>query len=236
MSTRLILFTLSLVTMLFALTFTEPVSAQPVSRRAPPVESQARPVQRPAAPPAVETIRHHTSFKRVPRSTLQIRAVSYDGATNGSLTVQVQNPTTQVQTFRADGLYFIPDGDPNTAPQRLGAVGPIHLATTSQVELQQIELLPGSTVEVVLDVFCIDSHRSSPSPQNTFRVANARMPRSLVSTIEHRATAAVAEERAKGAVAPRKAAKSKIQSEVWRSRDSQWIELDGEGRQEQGKQ
>ena len=30
-------------------------------------------------------------------------------------------------------------------------------------------------------------------------------------------------------------AKSKIQSEVWRSRDSKWVPLDGEGKQEVGK-
>jgi hypothetical protein len=31
------------------------------------------------------------------------------------------------------------------------------------------------------------------------------------------------------------AAKAKIQSEVWRSRDAKWIELEGEGKQEAGK-
>jgi len=35
-----------------------------------------------------------------------------------------------------------------------------------------------------------------------------------------------------GESAPRPAAKSAIQSEVWRSRDAKWVPLEGEGMQE----
>jgi len=61
------------------------------------------------------------------------------------------------------------------------------------------------------------------------------MPRELADTIERRATTAVDEARASGATDARPAAKGKIQSEIWRSRDSKWIELDGEGKQEAAK-
>jgi hypothetical protein len=183
-------------------------------------------------------VRHDTSFHKVPGATLQIRAVEYDGSTNGALTVEVKNPNKTAQTFTATGLYFIPDGDPDKAPQRLGAVGPLQLASTSRAqrqELTEVSIPAGQTVELVLDVFCIDSHRASPSPQNKFSVGAKRIPKELAGKIEQRATAAVAAERAQGAAAPRPAAKAKIQEEVWRSRDAKWIELDGEGKQEAGK-
>jgi hypothetical protein len=45
----------------------------------------------------------------------------------------------------------------------------------------------------------------------------------------------VSVEAKKGTPAPRKAAKSAIQSEVWKSRDANWQKLDGEGKQEANK-
>lgn len=189
------------------------------------------------APP--KPVRHDTKFHAIPDTQLKIRAVEYDGATNGELTVQVKNTAKTTQAFAATGLYFVPEGDPDKAPQRLGAVGPMQVVAAAGAqgkELSKLEIAPGATVEVVLDVFCIDSHRPSPSPQNRFNVGAKRMPRELAKTIETRADAAVAEERAGGASAPRPAAKGKIQSEVWKSRDAKWIELDGEGKQEATKQ
>jgi hypothetical protein len=181
-------------------------------------------------------IRHDTAFRAVPGSKLKIRAVVYDGSTNGTLTVQVKNPHKTVQKFSANGLYFVPEGDPDTAPQRLGAVGPMQIASdAARKELTEIEIAAGATVELQLDVFCIDSHRSSPSPANRFDVGASRMPRELAATIEQRANLAVDEVRADGFAAPRPAAKGKIQSEVWRSRDARWVELDGEGKQEAAK-
>lgn len=189
--------------------------------------------QRPAPP---KPVRHDSKFARVPDSKLQIRAVEYDGSTNGTLKVQLKNSEKTAQKFSATGLYFVPEGDPDTAPQRLGAVGPMQLvAQGSTKEQSSIEVPAGQTVEVALDVFCIDSHRSSPSPQNVFNVGNKRMPKELASKIESSADAAVATERRKGVAAPRPAAKSAIQSEVWKSRDAKWIELDGEGEQETAK-
>lgn len=205
-----------------------------------PVPQQRRvPLTPNAEPaPAPTPVRHDTKFGAVPDSKLEMRAVQYDGAVNGRLHVQVRNPSKTAQKFSAKGLYFVPEGNPDTAPQRLGAVGPMQLAADGQAggkELGELDVAPGATVDVVLDVFCIDSHRSSPSPQNSFNVGVKRMPKELAQTIENRADAAVNAVRASGNAAPRPAAKSSIQGEVWRSRDSKWIELDGEGKQEMGK-
>jgi hypothetical protein len=179
--------------------------------------------------------RHDTKFKAVPGTSLEIRAVEYDGAVNGTLRVQVKNTQKTAQKFAATGLYFVPQGDPDTAPQRLGAVGPMQLATDSKKEQASIDVPAGATVDVALDVFCIDSHRGAPSTKNVFDVGGTRMPKELSHQIETGADEAVAAERKSGTSAPRPAAKGAIQSKVWESRDSDWVELDGEGKQEVAK-
>lgn len=191
--------------------------------------------RRPSTPP--KPVRHDTKFSRIPDSKLMIRAVEYDGSTNGTLKVQIRNTEKTAQKFSATGLYFVPEGDPDSAPQRLGAVGPMQLASSGSTvkELQALEVPAGQTVEVALDVFCIDSHRSSPSPQNVFNVGAKRMPKELAQKIETSADEAVTAERRKGTTAARPAAKSAIQSEVWKSRDAKWVPLDGEGAQESAK-
>jgi hypothetical protein len=182
-------------------------------------------------------VRHDTAFKSVPGTKLQLRAIVYDGSTNGTLTVQVKNTLKSAQKFSATGLYFVPEGDPDTAPQRLGAVGPMQIASDAKQskEVTEVEIAAGATVELQLDVFCIDSHRPSPSPQNRFTVGTSKLPKDLATQIERRADAMVKEEADTGASAPRAAAKQKIQSEVWKSRDAKWVELDGEGDQEAAK-
>lgn len=178
-------------------------------------------------------MRHDTAFKSVPGTKLQIRAVEYNGSTNGTLTVQVKNSQKSSQKFSATGLYFVPEGDADKAPQRLGAVGPMQMATAKTVN--ELEIAAGATVEVQLDVFCIDSHRPSPSPSNRFNIGASKLPKELAAQIETRANAAVGKQAEAGAAAPRPAAKSDIQTEVWRSRDAKWVELDGEGKQEAAK-
>jgi hypothetical protein len=84
-------------------------------------------------------------------------------------------------------------------------------------------------------VFCIDSHRSSPSPANVFDVGGKRMPRELAQKIEGTADRIVRSKAMKGDAKPRPASKSEIQSEVWKERDAKWIELQGEGKQEKAK-
>jgi len=186
-------------------------------------------------PPPPQAVRHDTAFKTVPGSKLLIRAVEYDGSVNGKLTVQVRNTGKATQKFSASGLYFVPEGDPDRAPQRLGAVGPMQIAGTQTKETKELAIAAGKTVEVTLDVFCIDSHRSAPTPRNAFHVGKTKLPKELSTTIERRADAEVAAKRTAGEAAPRPAAKSAIQSQVWRSRDAKWVKLDGEGQQEADK-
>ena len=185
--------------------------------------------ERPA--PKRGPVRHDTKFGGVPDTKLQIRAIEYDGSTNGTLKVQLKNPTKAPLKFSAQGIYFVPEGDPQTAPQRLGAVGPMQLATDSK-EVTELEIAPGATVEVALDVFCIDSHRASPSPQNKFNIGTKRLPKEMTATIERKATEAVETSKREGHARPRTHAKGSIQSDVWKSRDADWVELDGEGPQE----
>jgi hypothetical protein len=178
-------------------------------------------------------------FRRVPldargkASALTLRAMGYQGSTNGVLAVEVHNPGKRAARFSAEGLYFIPGGDPDEAPQRLGAVGPMRMASGDgkAADLVSLEVAAGATVRLELDVFCIDSHRPSPSPANTFTVARTRMPKALSATIESRGKRA-ADEAGGYRAAPAKAA---VQSEVWQARDAKWIKLDGEGAQEQEK-
>ena len=192
------------------------------------------PVQRhrPGPPRPQTAVKHDTKFRTVPGAQLEIRATTYDGSTNGTLTVEIRNRAKTAQKFAATGLYFVPEGDPDSAPQRLGAVGPMQITRGEGKEQTELVIAAGATIEVKLDVFCIDSHRSSPSPQNVFNIGASRMPKELAATIEGRADNAVRAKRASGDRAPRPAAKSDIQSEVWKSRDAKWIQLDGEGSQE----
>lgn len=173
-------------------------------------------------------------FHRVPGkdTKLQLKVVEYDGSVNGALKVAVKNTGTKPLRFSASGLYFVPDGDADEAPQRLGAVGPMQIAEDDVVRSKTSITIPaGQTVEVTLDVFCIDSHRSSPSSSTAFSVGTRRMPAALAKKIDKQAGKAA--EDAGGYDAP--AAKDTIQSEVWKTRDAKWIQLDGEGAQEADK-
>src|SRR4051794_30373754 len=70
-------------------------------------------------------------------SALRIRVVRYDGGTNGTITVDVKNPTDRPQLFAAKGLYFVPKGNADSAPQRLGAVGPFRSSNTQGQQRQE---------------------------------------------------------------------------------------------------
>jgi hypothetical protein len=165
-------------------------------------------------------------------SGLELRIVRYDGAVNGVLMVEVKNPRPEPVEFSAKGLYFVPDGNANEAPQRVGAVGPFSLQTEQGWQRRDnVTLLPGTVVRLKLDVYCIDSHRGSPSSSTAFRLAKDRVPRKVIEAIDHDAAQAAAG--LGGVSSPR--AKSAVQSQVWKNRDDKWIELDGEGKQEAGK-
>ena len=156
---------------------------------------------------------------------LKLQVVRYDGSTNGAITVEVTNPTAAEKTFDARGLYFVPQGDPDHAPQRLGAVGPF---SVDGERMATMKLGPGQSAKATLDVYCIDSHRPSPTSSTPFRVAKDRIPVALSQTISTSAETAAAPYGGVSA-AP---AKSAVQHEVWKHRDAKWIKLDGEGQQE----
>jgi hypothetical protein len=159
---------------------------------------------------------------------LQLRIVRYDGSTNGVLMVEVKNPQQEPVEFSAKGLYFVPQGNADEAPQRLGAVGPFSLETEQGWRRHDATTIaPGAVVRMKLDVYCIDSHRSSPSSSTGFRLAKDRVPRKITDDIARDAQKAAG---ALGVSSPR--AKSAVQSEVWKNRDKKWVELDGEGKQE----
>lgn len=164
---------------------------------------------------------------------LELRAVSYDGSVNGELTVEVKNTSKSEQTFIATGLYFVPQGDADKAPQRLGAVGPMQIAGDDGAQrVEKLAIPAGKAVTVKLDVFCIDSHRPAPTSENKFSLGSKRLPAKLRNTIESRSKLVVDE--VGGYAAP--AAKSRVQAEVWGARDADWIKIDGEGKQETVKQ
>jgi hypothetical protein len=165
-------------------------------------------------------------------SGLELRIVRYEGSVNGALTVEVKNPRPEPVEFSAKGLYFVPEANANEAPQRLGAVGPFTLQTEQGWQHREnVTIRPGDVVRLKLDVYCIDSHRGSPSSSTAFRVAKDRVPQKVIDAIDRGAAKAAAP---LGGVSSPKA-KSAVQSEVWRNRDAKWIELDGEGKQEAGK-
>jgi len=179
-----------------------------------------------------------TGFEKLPgeqgkTSPLLMRIVHYQGSTNGAITVEVKNPTNAPQVFSAKGIYFVPTGSANEAPQRLGAVGPFQLQSNEgpSQRMDRTTIAAGAIERLTLDVYCIDSHRASPSSSTSFRVGKDRVPDSLVKSID---ADAAREAAAYGGVSsPR--AKSSVQSQVWKNRDEKWIPLDGEGKQEAAK-
>jgi hypothetical protein len=175
-------------------------------------------------------------FKKLPgaqgkTSPLLMRVVQYAGSTNGAITVEVKNPTDEPQEFSAKGIYFIPAGPANQAPQRLGAVGPFQLHSSGRQRVKQATIAAGAVERMTLDVYCIDSHRASPSSSTVFRVANDRVPAKLMDSIDADAEKSAA--KYGGVSAP--AAAPAVQSQVWKNRDKKWIKLEGEGAQEAGK-
>src|SRR6185436_7525006 len=85
-----------------------------------------------------------TGFEKLPgeqgkTSPLLMRIVQYQGSTNGAITVEVKNPTGAPQEFSAKGIYFVPAGNANEAPQRLGAVGPFQLQRSEGPQSQRLD-------------------------------------------------------------------------------------------------
>ena len=171
-------------------------------------------------------------FVPVPKAKkMKIRFVKYTGGSSGRMIVEVRNEAKQAQKFAAKGLYFVPGGDPDKAPQRLGAAGPFEANENQQWKLKQsVKIKPGATVKLKLQVFCLDSHRSSPGASQKFSVANKRLPKQLSGKISQGAKGILRKYKA-----PR-AATSEIQSHVWKTRNKKWIKLQGERKNEKSSQ
>ncbi len=159
---------------------------------------------------------------------MKVRFVRYTGGTNGHIVVDIANKTQKAQAFDAKGLYFVPDGDPERAPQRLGAAGPFQVQKGNKWQDQEeLKVKPGETRRLKLQVFCLDSHRSSPGSSQGFSVARDRLPKKLRKKISKGAKDILTKN---GYKMP--ASKSEIQSHVWQSRNKKWIKLQGERKQE----
>ena len=154
-------------------------------------------------------------------ANLKIRFVKYDGSTNGAMVVEVKNTGRTTATFKSDGLFFVPKGNPEKAPQRLGAAGPFtEIAGKKHIVRQNGELAiaAGETKKLRLEVFCIDSHRSSPSPSTKFSIAKNKLPKSLRKELKTGNQAIY--RRNKGDL---EKAKSAVQSNMWKTRNKQKI-------------
>lgn len=152
---------------------------------------------------------------------LQLRVEKYDGEVHGALTVAIRNRGAKSARFIATGLYFVPDGDPDQAPQRLGAVGPMVIEGAQK---SAVDVPAGGEVEVTLEVFCVDDHRSAPDSTTPFTVARHRMPADLSARIDKHAAPSAA-----------KLKLDEAQGAVWEERDAKWMPLDGDGEQEKAK-
>ncbi len=167
-------------------------------------------------------------FVSVPKAKkMKIRFVKYTGGASGRMIVEVRNDAKKSQKFSAKGLYFVPNGDANSAPQRLGAAGPFEANQGQQWKRKNsVTLKPGATMKLKLQVFCLDSHRSSPGASQKFSVARKRLPKELSGKIASGAKGILRRHKA-----PR-AATSEIQGHVWKTRNKKWIKLQGERKNE----
>ena len=161
-------------------------------------------------------------------TALEIRFVRYTGGTNGEMVVDIRNRGKHTETFTAESLFFVPNGDPENAPQRLGAAGPFRVEKDKQwIVAEDAAIAPGKTERVFLQVFCIDSHRSSPAAKHKFSVARERLPKKLRGKINAETKNILRKN--KGDM---KRSKSAIQSHIWESRDGDWVKLEGERKAE----
>ena len=87
-----------------------------------------------------------------------------------------------------------------------------------------MQIQPQQTVRMELDVFCIDSHRASPTSKTQFSIASERLPPKLRSKIEKGTRALMKSKRASRAIGARRA----VQSHIWNTRDADWEVLQGE--------
>ena len=179
--------------------------------------------------------RAETPFSPVPalegkKTTLQIRQLDFSGGASGHITVEVRNPAKQPQAFEAKGIYFVPHGDAQSAPQREGAVGPFEVKEgQGWRRAEHLMIQPGKTVVLKLQTFCLDSHRGAPGKGQGYGVARERLPKDLINQNETAAKRAI-----KAKAGKVDEAQGDIQSNVWSNRNMMWIQLEGERKDEKG--
>ena len=162
------------------------------------------------------------------KSSMKVKFVRYTGGTNGHIVVDIKNAGKAEARFQAQGLYFVPNGSPEQAPQRLGAAGPFQSQEQGKwKEQEKLSLKAGETRRLKLQVFCLDSHRSSPGSEQGFSVARDLLPKDLRKTISQGAQEIFVKN---GKKMP--SAKGAIQSHIWSTRNKKWIKLQGERKQE----
>jgi hypothetical protein len=113
----------------------------------------------------------------------ELRVVQYDDGVHGEMTVEVHNLGNVSSNFSARGLYFVPDDNPNTAPQRLAVVGGVRTGS-EDAPRDVIQVAAGGTMKVRFDVYCIDEDRHSPESTTQFTMARTRLPADLSVAIE----------------------------------------------------
>ena len=163
------------------------------------------------------------------KSPIKLRVVEYTGSTNGGMVIEVRNDGAKKAAFSAKGLFFVPNVNPDDAPQRLGAAGPFERATEAGWKVtKRLELAPGQTERLKVQVFCIDSHRASPSSSTPFRLASKRLPKELSQKIEAGTQRLMKARKARSA----KGISGDVQGHVWKTRNKKWIRLEGERKNE----
>lgn len=153
--------------------------------------------------------------------TLRIKIIGYKG---GKMHVKVRNVGRASVAFRADGLFFVPAGKPERAPQRMGAAGPMEVSEAGTWKRKMAHRIGAKkTATFRLDVFCLDSHRASPSDGQAFSVAKKRLPKRLRRKIVEGSNRIY--RKAKRYKRPSRRA---IQGYIWKTRNKRWIKLQGE--------
>ena len=179
-----------------------------------------------AAPPRFSKL---PTLDKKAKTKLKLRIVRYTGSTNGGMVVEVKNDSKRPQTFKAAGLFFVPRGNPDDAPQRLGATGPFEVQDDGAWKRKEkLAIAPGQKVKLKLQLFCIDSHRSSPSASTPFRLAKKRLPKRLRQEIES-GTRRILKSKKAGTA---RGARDDVQKHVWKTRNKKWIKLEGERQRE----
>jgi len=161
---------------------------------------------------------------------LELRVMQYDKGVYGEMTVEIHNRGAQPASFSASGLYFTPDDDPDSAPQRLAIVGGVRTGS-EEAPRAGVALAGDATLRIRFDVYCIDEDRDAPESDTPFTLARSRMPPRLIAALEASTRDVVKTIKLK----PDDDQRRQLQPLVWQARRSAPAKLVGDGAQERGK-